>query len=807
MNHGDRFLGSQVNQGTCPRGSRGSCWKVIMKALWKDYTKRIVPLLFSISITWWVLESFMGKLTLPDLALLFILQSLAFIGMTQAGKGKLQLILFSVGTLLYFAAITAVILTVRRSYGTRYLVWLATLEQGGRFIEPYEVATGFLVCYMFPAIVFYFSCIRDRIGILFMTGCIPLILHTAKTDGQITLPVILFICFFFLLYIGKNRMLIASHPDSRSKRWHLAAILCFVIVILGLSVFLPKPLISPKLAELDSVVFQAIRPLINTRNSEEILRDDTYIMQNHLDRLELDKASFPYSDRVLFRVNADEPLYMRVQSRDSYVRNQWITSTGKLTEGYPVEHLKKRHLKLMALTEMFSAMEKQDLQALGIRNPEDILTLPSRPQAFAEALVSTSRVKTDCYITPPGTYGVQGEIQNTEIHCNELGFFYSSNGGNLVIFDRFRIEYVSQNLLPSSREMAIVRKMNADVYKIFSKNRQALYEKAEPYLIHSSFTESELMAVFFDADQEFKTAYDFFTDLPDDLPERIYQLAASITSDETTDYGKAVALENFFHSSGFRYDVTPPRLPYGRDMNDYFLFESKRGFCVHFASAMVILARACGLPARFTEGYVCDEWNDQIGAYWIRVNDAHAFPEIYIAGVGWMVFEPTVSSENVNTFLPLYKRVTAQVRVFMQSTSRWFQSLPVPVKLAFIPLVLAGAFYFLWVLSYLRYRYWLKKTMKSDVNLALKRIFLRIVMLLKNIRIEMKKSDTPSVYAVRVLNEKGIDIGSLAEAYNKTRYGGYRLSSEELTEFLKLYRDTAARVKTLVRGPKALLIR
>lgn len=778
-----------------------------MKALWKDYTNRIVPLMFSFSITWWVLESFLGKLSLPELVVIFMLQSLFFIGMTQAGKGKLQLILFSAGTLLYFAVITAVILSAREHYGTSYLFWLATMEQSGRYIAPYMGSTCFLVCYMFPAIVFYFSCIRDRIGILFMTGCIPLILHTAKTDGEITLPVILFIGFFFLLYIGKNRMLIASRPEFRSKRWYLAAILCFVILILGLSMLLPKPLVSPKLAELDSVVFQAIRPLINPGNNQEIIQDDTYTMQTRLERLDLDKASLPNSDRVLFRVNADEPLYMRVQSRDRYIRNQWITSTGKLTEGYPIDYLKRRHLKLMALTDMFSAMEEQDMLAIGFRDPEIILTLPSRPQAFTEAYVSTNKVKTDGYISPPGTYGVKGEIQNSEIYCNEFGFFYPSNGDNLVIFDRFRIEYVSQNLFPSSREMAIVRQMNADVYKSFSKNRQALYEKAEPGLKDSSFSESELMAVFFEADQEFKIAYEFFTDLPDDLPERIYQLAASITAGETSDYGKAVALENFFHSSGFRYDLTPPRLPYGRDINDYFLFESKRGFCVHFASAMVILARACGLPARFTEGYVCDEWNEQIGAYWIRVNDAHAFPEIYIAGVGWMVFEPTVSSENSNTFASFLNRTAEQIRAFIQSISHLIQTLPTPVKLAFIPFILTGAFYLLWLLSYLRYRTWLKRTMKAEGNLALKRIFLRMVALLKNVRIEMKKSDTPSAYAARVLNERGIDIGSLADAYNKIRYGGYLLSTEELAEFLKLYQETAACVKTLVGWPKALLIR
>lgn len=781
--------------------------KVMMKALLKDYKDRIIPLLFSISITWWVLESFMGKYSVLEVVVIFIFQSIVFIGMIQAGKSKLGLILFSLGTLLFFAAIIATNYNARESYGTSYLIWLAMLDQYSRSIVPYELSTVFLVCYMFPAIVFYFSCIRDRIGILFMTGCIPLILHTAKTDGEITLPVIIFIGLFFCLYIGKNRSLITNNPGSHSKRWFLAAVLCFVSIILILSLLLPKPLVSPKLAELDSVVFQVIRPLINTANNESALQNDTYSLETSHAPLKLDSASLPNSDRVLFRVDANEPLYMRVQSRDSYVRNRWITSTGRLTEGYPVEHLRRRHLKLIALTEIFGKMEKQDLLALGFHAPEDILTLPSHPQAFAEAAVSTNRVDTDCYIHPPGTYSVEGEIMDPEIYCNDLGFIYPTDGKNLIIIDRTHLAYVSQNLTPASREMAIVRQMNADVYRNFSKSRQALYEKVEPDLKDSSLSESELMAIFFEADQEFQTACEYFTDLPGDLPDRIYQLAASITSDETSDYGKAVALENFFHSAGFRYDSTPPRLPYGMDINDYFLFESKRGFCVHFASAMVILARACGLPARYTEGYVCDEWNEQIGAYWIRVNDAHAFPEIYIAGVGWMVFEPTVSSESESSFAAFFNRAASQFRSFAQSISRMLQALPVPVKLSFIPFIVTGAFYLLWLLTCLRYRAWLKRTMKADGSHALKRIFIRLVTLLKNIKIEMKKSDTPSGFAARVLNEKGINITPLTDVYNRTIYGGHSLSPEDLQEFLMLYQNTAVCVKALIRGPKAWFIR
>jgi len=59
--------------------------------------------------------------------------------------------------------------------------------------------------------------------------------------------------------------------------------------------------------------------------------------------------------------------------------------------------------------------------------------------------------------------------------------------------------------------------------------------------------------------------------------------------------------------------------------SDYFLFESKKGFCIHYASAMVILARACGLPARYSEGYVADEFDSGTGRFIVRDKDAMRF--------------------------------------------------------------------------------------------------------------------------------------------------------------------------------------
>lgn len=90
------------------------------------------------------------------------------------------------------------------------------------------------------------------------------------------------------------------------------------------------------------------------------------------------------------------------------------------------------------------------------------------------------------------------------------------------------------------------------------------------------------------------------------------------------------------------YTLNPPLL--GENSADEFLFESKRGFCEHFASSFVILARAAGLPARVVTGYQGGERNPLDGTLVVRQSDAHAWSEVWLEGAGWLRVDPTATS-------------------------------------------------------------------------------------------------------------------------------------------------------------------
>jgi hypothetical protein len=130
------------------------------------------------------------------------------------------------------------------------------------------------------------------------------------------------------------------------------------------------------------------------------------------------------------------------------------------------------------------------------------------------------------------------------------------------------------------------------------------------------------------------------TRLPDNLPVRVRQLAHQLARGQPTPYLQARAIEQYL-MWGFQYTLEAES-NWPDDFVDHFLFVSKQGFCHHFAGSMVILCRCLGLPARLASGYLQGEAaKDNPDTYTVREKDAHVWPEVYLAGSGWVAFEPT----------------------------------------------------------------------------------------------------------------------------------------------------------------------
>ena len=137
-----------------------------------------------------------------------------------------------------------------------------------------------------------------------------------------------------------------------------------------------------------------------------------------------------------------------------------------------------------------------------------------------------------------------------------------------------------------------------------------------------------------------------YLQLPESMPERVLALARELTQAAPTPYDRAVSIETYLRTFPYTLEVGPP--PPGRDVVDYFLFTARQGYCDYYASAMVVLARAVGLPARLVIGYASGEYNAPTAEYIVRQKDAHSWAEVYFSGIGWVEFEPTASQPAID---------------------------------------------------------------------------------------------------------------------------------------------------------------
>lgn len=127
--------------------------------------------------------------------------------------------------------------------------------------------------------------------------------------------------------------------------------------------------------------------------------------------------------------------------------------------------------------------------------------------------------------------------------------------------------------------------------------------------------------------------------LPDSIPGRVHLLARELTNTLANPYDQALAIESYLRAIPYTLEVPPP--PYGRDTVDYFLFTLQKGYCDYYASSMVVMARAVGLPARIVVGYTSGDYDATNRQYLIRKKHAHTWVEIYFPEIGWVEFEPT----------------------------------------------------------------------------------------------------------------------------------------------------------------------
>lgn len=266
-----------------------------------------------------------------------------------------------------------------------------------------------------------------------------------------------------------------------------------------------------------------------------------------------------------------------------------------------------------------------------------------------------------------------------------------------------------------------------------------------------------------------------YLSLPESLPERVRQLASEITKKEVTVYDKAKAIEAYLRT--YPYDLNVPVPPEDQDVADYFLFDLKKGYCDYYATAMVVMARANGLPARFVSGYASGSYDAAKAEYVVRQMHAHSWAEIYFPEIGWVEFEPTASQPEIERPLsrpaaidiPSEEAAGRLLNRFRLETLVYGLS---PIAILFFACVL----YFVWIEPW---RY-----MRLLPAMAVEKIYRQLYRLGRPLAGERSQAETASEFMEKLMTQ----MNTIQE---RSRFTAYLFRArQEVKSLTDLYQDS-----------------
>ncbi|HLC04498.1 MAG TPA: transglutaminase-like domain-containing protein [Anaerolineales bacterium] len=263
--------------------------------------------------------------------------------------------------------------------------------------------------------------------------------------------------------------------------------------------------------------------------------------------------------------------------------------------------------------------------------------------------------------------------------------------------------------------------------------------------------------------------------LPPTVTSRTKELAESITQGLDNPFDMAQAVTRWLREN-IQYDRQSAAPPADQDPVDWFLFDSRIGFCNYYASAEVLMLRSLGIPARMGVGYASGTALP-VGVYEVYADDAHAWPEVFFPGIGWVEFEPTLSQPEL--IRPLSGEVTrpelSAVQEFEPSGARPDADVPVIVSsqdtillrvLIWIGLIvlLAGAAFL-----YLRANPLLVARASALLIVGLKRVGVQPPMILVRAQYASPQSTASQIYAgwTRWLDRLGPQLTSAQTPYER----------------------------------------
>jgi transglutaminase-like putative cysteine protease len=203
--------------------------------------------------------------------------------------------------------------------------------------------------------------------------------------------------------------------------------------------------------------------------------------------------------------------------------------------------------------------------------------------------------------------------------------------------------YAAPEVVGSSRQMFVDWTLDDAGFLLVSAVRSRfILRQGDQYQVASSITTVDV-----DSLREASTNYpewilDTYLQVPNEITPETLSLAQSLTADYDNVFDKATAVQNYLREAityNDQIDAPPP----DEEPIHYTLFVSQEAYCTYYASAMAIMLRSQGIPARIVNGYVQGDYDEATSSYRVRASNAHTWVEVYFPTFGWIQFEPTAS--------------------------------------------------------------------------------------------------------------------------------------------------------------------
>lgn len=477
----------------------------------------------------------------------------------------------------------------------------------------------------FSLTVYYFSCILYRMSFLTLVSIIPFAL-SVKVLTEINN---VYVALIAMLNIAALMSALRSDSGGRVSSGNKASVFSacvFGFILLIFSAFFPK--------ESEARYYDEFERLFMNSGDNTPFSDFSIFSE-----FSGGPDSFRnFSNKYLYMVYGDKVPYFKRQTFDLYDFNElhWYSDNYYSEPYYLKDEWAEKNSKL-SLTQLKESISAADGYAPGFAEKYGLTTL-SEYADFTEEIKAANIVPENFgavyYIAPARAINIIPYDNSNVIYVTRNGVFRNKQlphdpglSYQVLYYDEFTPRYYWLELGGANFSDEECGSMLAELCRILEVNNDPLYENA--YAFYELHNEA----------MDYRTSE--YEENCESIPSEIKELAEQITTGLVYDWQKAEALQSYFSDNGYVYDLN--YLPPDPGV-EYFIFESKRGSCTHYATAYLLMARSIGLTARYTEGYSPDI-TGRDNVFSVKDSSSHAYPEVYIQNMGWIVFEPTVASD------------------------------------------------------------------------------------------------------------------------------------------------------------------